>query len=116
MHQPAWTLFDATKLAGIQPTARGYTIDPHLTRLRYSLRLPDAGVEYSRTSARGYLVLSGKRRLRMSVRRPAGVPARLAVAWVNGRRVRQFSRGRFVAFQLRARPGRAVDWAVTRGR
>jgi hypothetical protein len=116
MHQPAWTLFDATKLAGIQPTARGYTIDPHLPRLRYSLRLPDAGVAYSLTSARGYLVLSGKRILRMSVRRPSGIPAGRAVTWVDGRRVRHFSRGRFVAFQLRARPGRAVDWAVTRGR
>jgi hypothetical protein len=114
MHQPAWTLFDATKLAGIHPTARGYTIDPHLPRLRYSLRLPDAGVAYSRTRARGYLVLERRASLRISVRRPPGVPARRAVTWVDGRRVRHSARGRFVTFRLVGRAGRAVDWAVTR--
>src|SRR5205085_6381534 len=101
MHQPAWALYDATKLAGIQPTARGYTIDPHLPRLRYSLRLPDAGVAYSRTRARGYLVLERKGTLRMSVRRPRGVPARLAVTRVDGRRLLHARRRRFVTFRLR---------------
>src|SRR3954468_17209212 len=114
MHQPAWSLYDATKLAGIHPPARGYRIDPHLPRLRFSLRLPDAGVAYSRTSARGYLVLSGKRRLRMSVRRPAGVPARLAGACVAARGVRLTSHGRFVTSRLRAKGGGAVDWSLTR--
>ena len=30
MHQPAWSLFDTIKLAGIDPTRDGYRIDPHL--------------------------------------------------------------------------------------
>jgi hypothetical protein len=114
MHQPAWTLFDATKLAGIQPTARGYSFDPHLPWRRYSLRLPDVGVAYARARARGYLRLERKADIRISVRRPAGVPRRRAVTWVDGRRVRHSSRGRFVTFRLAARAGRAVDWAVTR--
>jgi hypothetical protein len=101
-------------LAGIQPTARGYTIDPHLPSLRYSLRLPDAGVAYSRTRALGYLVLERKATIHMSVRPPTGVPARLAATWVDGRRVRHSRRGRLVTFRLRGRAGRAVDWAVTR--
>jgi hypothetical protein len=116
MHQPAWSLYDATKLAGIEPKAAGYTIDPHLPSARHSLRLPDAGVAYERRRARGYLVLEGRRAIRMSVRRPAGVPARLVVTWVEGRRVRHRNRGRMVTFRLRARAGVAVDWAVTRGR
>ena len=30
MHQPAWSLFDAIKLAGIDPTAADYRIVPEL--------------------------------------------------------------------------------------
>ena len=114
MHQPAWTLYDATKLAGIQPTAVGYRIDPHLPSPRYSLRLPDVGVAYSRKRARGYLVLERTGSIRMSVRVPAGVPARLAVTWAGGHRVRHSRRGRLVTFRVRARAGLPVDWAVTR--
>ena len=62
MHQPAWSLYDATKLAGIEPTAAGYTIGPHLPSRTFSLRFPDVGVAYSRRQARGYLVLEGRTR------------------------------------------------------
>src|SRR5439155_26460584 len=111
MHQPAWTLYDATKLAGIQPTAVGYRIDPHLPSPRYSLRLPDVGVAYSRKRARGYLVLERTGSIRMSVQVPARVPARLAVTWAGGHRVRHSRRGRLVTFRVRARAGLPVDWA-----
>src|SRR5439155_7380741 len=55
MHQPAWSLFDAIKLAGIEPTAAGYTIAPHLPFTRFSLRFPNVGVAYEAGRARGYL-------------------------------------------------------------
>jgi hypothetical protein len=114
MHQPAWSLYDATKLAGIQPTTAGYTIDPHLPSRTFSLRFPDAGVSYERRRARGYLVLEATGTVRMSVRPPAGVPARLAVTWANGRKVRHSVRGGMLAFALPAHSGAAADWAVTR--
>ena len=44
MHQPAWSLFDAIKLAGIEPTASGYSIVPDLPFARFSLRFPDVGL------------------------------------------------------------------------
>jgi hypothetical protein len=114
MHQPAWTLYDATKLAGIQPTAAGYTIAPHLPSATFSLRFPDAGVAYSRSRALGYLALEGTGTIRMSVRPPRGVPARRAVTWVDGRKVRHGVRAGLLTFALRARAGARVDWAVTR--
>jgi hypothetical protein len=113
MHQPAWSLYDATKLAGVQPTRAGYTFDPHLPSARFSLRFPDVGVAYSRRRARGYLVV--RRSLRLTVEVPRGVPPRAAVTWVGRRRVRHARHGRFVTFRLpRGRSGGAVDWAVTK--
>jgi hypothetical protein len=115
MHQPAWSLYDATKLAGVQPTAAGYTFDPHLPSARFSLRFPDVGVAYSRRLARGYLVLSPRSRtIRVSVRLPAGVRARSALTWVGSRRVGHTIRHGLVTFRLRGRAGAAVDWAVTK--
>jgi hypothetical protein len=112
MHQPAWSLYDATKLAGIEPTAAGYRFSPHLPSRTFSLRFPDVGVAYSRRLARGYVRVS--RAMRVSVRVPVGVPARRALTWVNRKRVRHTRRGKFVTFRLPARGGAAVDWAVTR--
>jgi hypothetical protein len=113
MHQPAWSLYDATKLAGIEPTAAGYTFDPHLPAARFSLRFPDVGVAYERRRARGYVRV--KHAVRVSVRVPAGVRPRAALTWANGRRVRHTRRGGLVTFRLRARAGSPVDWAVTKG-
>ncbi|MEA2422568.1 MAG: cellobiose phosphorylase, partial [Thermoleophilaceae bacterium] len=117
MHQPAWSLYDATKLAGIQPTAAGYTFDPHLPSSRFSLRFPDVGVAYERRRARGYVVLdrAAAGAISVSVRVPAGVRASAAVTWVNGRKAAHTRRGGLLTFRL-APPhaGAAADWAVTR--
>ena len=40
MHQPAWSLFDAIRLAGIEPTATGFQIRPELPMRTFSLGLP----------------------------------------------------------------------------
>jgi hypothetical protein len=118
MHQPAWTLYDATKLAGIEPTTAGYTFDPHLPSSRFSLRFPDVGVAYERRRARGYVVLDrAARPIRVTVRLPRGVRPRSAVTWVAGRKVRHTRRGGLVSFRLAPRrAGAAVDWAVTGAR
>ena len=115
MHQPAWSLWDAIKLAGIDPTARGYRIDPHLPLQRFSLRLPAVGIEAKPGSLRGYIRAERAGGLAMEVERPRGVPARRLRAFVDGRRVKhRLARG-IVRFTLPARAGKPVDWAVTRG-
>jgi Glycosyl hydrolase 36 superfamily, catalytic domain len=114
MHQPSWGLFTALKLAGLDPVRDGYRIDPHLPTTTFSLRLPDAGVEYGRRRARGYVRPSGHERLRMSVSLPTALRRGPVAAFVDGRRVRARRSGRTVTFELRARGGRLVDWAVAR--
>jgi hypothetical protein len=110
-HQPAWSLFDAIKLAGVEPTARGYTIRPSLPMRSFSLRLPEVGVAYERGRARGYVRVRGTRTLTMTVAAPAR--GKLA-AYVGGRHVRLRRVGDLVRFRLSAVAGRAVDWALAR--
>ena len=52
MHQPAWLLWDTIKLAGIEPTLRGYTIDPLLPMRDFSLRLPNVGLTWRADAGR----------------------------------------------------------------
>jgi hypothetical protein len=112
MHQPAWSLFDTIRLAGIEPTRRGYDVDPHLPMRRFSLRLPRVGVEYAPGSARGYVTPSGDDRLRIRVEPPPGIEARHARVRVNGHRVEARVEGDSISFPLTARGDRAVDWTV----
>ena len=114
MHQPAWSLFAALKLAGLDPVRDGYRIDPHLPMDSFSLRLPRAGIEYGAARARGYLRPHGRGRLRMTVSLPAGLRRGPVAAFVEGRRVPARRVGADLRFRLRARGGRAVDWAVAR--
>ena len=93
MHQPSWSLFAALKLAGLDPVRDGYRIDPHLPMASFSLRLPDAGVEYGRARARGYLRPHGRARLRMTVELPRGLARGRVAAFVDGRRVRARTAG-----------------------
>ena len=115
MHQPAWSLFDVIKLAGIDPTRRGYEIDPHLPMDAFSLRLPRVGVEYGAERAHGYLRARGRKRLRMKVVLPRGGSARHPRVFVNGHRVAARVRGGSASFALRARRGKPSDWAVATG-
>jgi hypothetical protein len=114
MHQPAWSLFDALKLAGFEPVEDGYRIEPHLPVRGFSLRFPGAGIEYDRASARGYVRPHGHRRLRMTVALPAGLRKGRVAAYVEGRRVAAKRAGATLRFTLKARGGRAVDWGVAR--
>lgn len=111
MHQPAWSLFDAIKLAGVEPTATGFRIVPELPFGTFSLGLPKIGVAYSARSVRGYLTTAGGRELTMQVRPP--VSRRHWNVVVGGHRVRSTVRGGLLTFVLRARPHRSVRWAIT---
>jgi hypothetical protein len=114
MHQPAWSLFAVLKLAGLDPVRDGYRIDPHLPMRSFSLRLPDAGIEYGRARARGYLRPHGRRALKLTVTLPAALEHGPVAAFVDGRRVAGRRTGGTLSFSLRARGGRSVDWAVAR--
>jgi hypothetical protein len=109
MHQPAWSLFDAIKLAGIEPDASGYTITPHLPLRRFSLRLPEVGVAVTPARLRGYVRAAATGVLRLRVAPPGG--SRIAV-YAGGRRVPFTTDNGLVSFALPASAGVAADWAV----
>ena len=110
MHQPAWTLYAATRLAGIVPTARGYRFRPRLPLRRFSLRLPRVGIAVRPGSVRGYVRPSAGGRLEIEVARPRGSRV---TAWVGGRRVASSVRAGLVRVRLDTRAGHASDFAVT---
>ena len=70
MHQPAWSLFDAIRLAGVTATADGYRIEPELPVRTFSLAFPDLGVAYSPARARGYIVAASSGAVMMHVAPP----------------------------------------------
>jgi hypothetical protein len=113
MHQPAWSLFDTIKLAGIEPEARGYSIDPRLPLKRFSLRLPGAGVAVTPRVIRGYVRVATSRALRMRVTVPQ---TRHVTVFAAGRRVAFHPAGGAVEFRLPVTRGRDANWAVALGR
>jgi hypothetical protein len=117
MHQPAYGLFDAIKLAGISPTALGYDVTPHLPMTSFSLRLPDVGVAYRRSVARGYVRAATTGVLRMRVTPPIAGGPRGFIVYAGGRRVPAGLQDGLLAFDLPTVAGRPANWAVTtRGR
>jgi hypothetical protein len=111
LHQPAWSLFDAIKLAGLVPTRRGYRIEPHVLSSSYSLRLPLAGVAREPGLMRGYVRPERSGDIGMEVVLPRGV--KHVTAWVNGTRARVRMIGGTARFDLAGKKGAASDWAVT---
>jgi hypothetical protein len=110
LHQPAWSLFDAIKLAGIEPTADGYRIAPHLPFRDFSLRLPGIGVARDARGVRGYVRPEAGGRVVLHAAVPAGKRVSM---WSGTRRVGQeVSKGE-VTFALDAPAHAATDWAVT---
>ena len=113
MHQPAYSLFDLLKLAGLNTTRSGYRIVPHLPMRTFTVRFPDVGIAQRPGLIRGYFrVAPGT--ITVDVAPPPGVAAGRTVAFAEGRRVRSRIVGGLVQFTLRARAGAPADWAVQR--
>jgi hypothetical protein len=110
MHQPAWSLFDAIRLAGITPTARGFEIRPGLPLRTFSLRLPQIGVSYTRAGAKGYVSIARAETLTMAVAPPSS--SGKWTVFAGGRRVSAKSVDGLLTFALRARSGRPASWRI----
>jgi hypothetical protein len=113
LHQPAWSLFALTRLAGIEPNVHGITIAPHLPFDDWSLRLPNAGIASAPRLLRGYLRAERDDDLELSVRIPAGTDPSAVTAWVNGAAAPHRIEAGDVRFALPVRARAAADWAVT---
>jgi hypothetical protein len=112
MHQPAYSLFDLLKLAGVEATTDGYRIVPHLPMSTFNVRFPDVGVAQQPGLIRGYFRTAGGA-VTIDVAPPPGVSADQAIAYADGQQVRSTVVGGLVRFTLVTRAGRTADWAVT---
>ncbi|HZT67888.1 MAG TPA: hypothetical protein VFA11_19010 [Acidimicrobiales bacterium] len=113
LHQPAWSLYAAVDMAGVQPTATGYLIDPHVPLASYSMRLPNVGVAVSPGQWRGYVTALVSGAVVMQIRLPSGTDPSRVVVFANGRHVPAQVRGGSVNFSLATTAGRPADWAIT---
>jgi hypothetical protein len=112
MHQPAYSLFDLLKLAGLDATAAGYTIVPHLPMKTFDVRFPGVGIAQRPGLIRGYFRVATAR-VTLDVAPPPGVSPDRAVAYANGHRVRSKVVAGRIQFTLLTRAGSAANWAVT---
>jgi hypothetical protein len=112
MHQPAYSLFDLVKLAGVEATRDGYEVVPHLPMSTFDIRLPDLGVAQQDGLIRGY-VRGSAASVTMRVAPPPGVAASAALAYANGAQVPVTVAGGRVQFQLQIKAGKPADWAVS---
>jgi hypothetical protein len=111
MHQPAYALFDLLKLAGVEATASGYQVVPHLPMHTFDVRLPDVGVAQQPGLIRGYVRTSGGT-VTMQVAPPPGAMPTSLTTFAGGRPVAHTMAGGLVQFQLPTYAGQSADWAV----
>jgi hypothetical protein len=109
MHEPAWSLFDAIRLAGIDPTTRGLTIRPELPLRTFSVRMAGVGVAYQPRLARGYVVGAAPSSLTMRIAPPSGTRWRV---YADGRPVRFSRHAGLLSFRLHVTPGKPAGWEI----
>ena len=112
MHQPAYSLFDLLQLAGVQATASGYRIVPHLPMATFNIRLPTLGLAQRPGLIRGYLQTVASSTVTMQVAPPPGVSPSGAVAYVDGSVVPHTVANGLVGFSMPTLAGQPADWAV----
>jgi hypothetical protein len=114
MHQPAYSLFDLLRLAGLDTTATGYRIVPHLPVSTFALRFPAVGIAQQPGLTRGYIVARSTGTVTLLVKPPPGVGADQAVAYADGVKVPDTVIGGLVQFTLHTHAGRPADWGLTK--
>jgi hypothetical protein len=112
MHQPAYSLFDVLKLAGVEATGSGYRIVPRLPMSTFNLRFPDVGIAGQPGLTRGYIRTAATAAVTMQVTPPSGASAADAVAYVDGMTVPHTVVGGLVEFTMHTAAGTPTDWAV----
>lgn len=113
-HQPAWSQFALLKLAGLEPTAAGYDIRPHLPLERWSLRFPRTGLAQDPGQLRGYIKPEQEGAITFTIR-PRSFPVTASSqVWVDGERVssERLEDGS-LRFSVEAGAAQTLDWAIT---
>jgi Glycosyl hydrolase 36 superfamily, catalytic domain/Glycosyltransferase family 36 len=112
MHQPAYSMFDLLKLAGVEATSDGYEVVPHLPMSTFDVRFPQVGVAEQSGLIRGYVTASSAT-VTMRVAPPPGVAPAAARTFAGRKKVAHTVVGGLVQFTLPTSPGAPANWAVS---
>jgi len=113
MNRHAGVLFDAVKLAGIEPRGNTIVIDPQIPLDRFALRLPLVGVAYTPTTHTGYYKPVVQGTFHFAVRCPSGLDPHEAAVFANGNPVAAaLSPDGFLLFDLAGQPGLPLEWEI----
>jgi hypothetical protein len=113
-HAHAWQLYDTLKLAGIQPTKAGYTIDPHWPFQNFSWSSATVGVSCGADRVSGHLRSLGSGAVDLHVRLPGEASGPVAVC-VDGKPTQAQISGGVASFRMHLGKGHASRWAVVAG-
>jgi hypothetical protein len=110
-HSYAWQVYDTFKLAGIQPTESGYSIDPHWPFTTFSWDSAIIGVTYDLRQVSGYVHPERSGTMAMHVRLPRGITGSVTVN-VNNRQVFSRVNNGFADWQMPITIGKNTTWTI----
>lgn len=111
-HQPAWGLFAALKLAGIEATTGGYSFAPKLPRQRFSLRLPRVGITVAPQRMSGYVETESAGGIELRIEPPTRALLKRARVTVDGEPVRAHRRGGAIVIPVKVGRDNRVKWRI----
>ncbi len=113
MNRHAGVLYDAIKLAGIEPRGGTIVIDPRVPLDWFAIRLPLMGVAFTPKQHRGYYEPVVKGTFRFAVRAPTGLEPNDATVFVDGNPITaSVSPDGFLLFELGGQPGQRLQWEI----
>ena len=107
-----WAL---ARMAGFNPTAEGYLIDPLIPLEQYRLQTKFVGIEKNSDQISGYFIFPTEGWITLRVKLPPGFRDKIVVA-VDGRETIVDLQNHEAKFPVSFQAGKRVDWRINQGR
>jgi len=112
MHSHAQPLYATFKLAGIQPSKEGFTIDPKTPFEKFSLKTETIGFTYSDERVEGHVRALGDETVTMKVKLPTSLRGRGLKVAVNNTSSEHEVEDEFVIFKMELIRGGKTNWKI----
>ena len=114
-HAHAQFLWAMARLAGFEPTADGYTLNPALPLESYKLDTGTLGIEKGRGRMAGYFQFPASDWMMVSLKLPANF-GRISRLKIDGRESGFQEQGEFIKFPVSFETGRKISWEIQSGK
>jgi len=108
-------MWGLARMAGFNPSAEGYLIDPLIPLPRCKLETQMLGIEKSPDKISGYFIFKSSGWMTMRVKPPRGMGEKLT-ALVDGKESISKMENGMINFPLTYQAGKRVEWAVEKGK